>query len=353
MHAIGRHVSKLSGYAPALPTPFDDNDGIDCEAFERLCDLQIANGATALVVCGTTGEAPTLSLAEHCELIRIAVEIARDRVPVIAGAGSNATAHAIELSKEAETNGADAILSVVPYYNKPTQEGLYAHFCEIAGSTALPVFLYDVPSRTACGLADETIARLAEVPQVIGLKDATGDVVRPARLRPVVGADFRLLSGDDATAFGFIAQGGNGCISATSNAAPALCRNMFLAWRQGEIARAQRLALALAPLTAALFREPNPVPLKYALSLFGLTTPRVRLPLVELSGHAKTEVASVLARLCDEYSASMIGKIGGHMHARQSLMAGCDFRPREYGTSSAASNSIDQDDHVSQFIQSL
>jgi 4-hydroxy-tetrahydrodipicolinate synthase len=322
MSTIGRHVSKLSGYAPALPTPFDDDDGIDCEAFERLCDLQITSGATALVVCGTTGEAPNLTAGEHCELIRIAVGVSRGRVPVIAGAGSNATQHAIELSKAAEANGADAILSVVPYYNRPTQAGLYAHFCEIAASTALPVILYDVPSRTACALADETVARLAEVPQIIGLKDATGDVARPARLRPLVGADFRLLSGDDATVFGFLAHGGNGCISVTSNAAPGLCRNMFLAWRQGENARAQRLALALVPLTAALFREPNPVPLKYALSLFGLTSPRVCLPLVELSGQAKTEVASVLARLCDEYSTFMIGKIGGCVRTRQSLMAG-------------------------------
>lgn len=152
MRAIGRHVSKLSGYAAALPTPFDDEQDIDCEAFERLCDLQITSGATAVVVCGTTGEAPTLLAREHCELIRIAAAVSGGRVPVIAGAGSNATAHAIELTREAEANGADAILSVVPYYNKPTQAGLYAHFCEIAASTALPVILYDVPSRTGRSL---------------------------------------------------------------------------------------------------------------------------------------------------------------------------------------------------------
>ncbi len=195
MPAIGRHVSKLSGYAPALPTPFDDDDIIDGEAFERLCDLQIANGATALVVGGTTGEAPNLTPAEHRELIRIAVGVSRGRVPVIAGAGSNATTHAVELTKDAEANGADAVLSVVPYYNKPTQEGLYAHFSEIAASTGLPVILYDVPSRTARGLSDATVARLAEMPQIIGLKDAAGDVTRPARLRALVGPAFRLLSG--------------------------------------------------------------------------------------------------------------------------------------------------------------
>ena len=271
----------------------------------------------ALVVGGTTGEAPNLTAGEHRELIRIAAGVSRGRVPVIAGAGSNATKHAIELTRDAEANGADAILSVVPYYNRPTQAGLYAHFCEIAASTTLPVILYDVPSRTACGLGDETVARLAEVPRIIGLKDATGDVARPARLRPLVGTDFRLLSGDDATAFGYLAQGGNGCISVTSNVEPALCRNMFLALRQGDVARAQRLAAALAQLTAALFREPNPAPLKYALSLFGLASPKVRLPLVELSGQAKTEVAGVLARFCDEYSASMIGKIGTTMRASE------------------------------------
>jgi len=290
-----------------LPTPFTNDDCFDASAFERLCELQIANGARALVVCGTTGEAPNLSVAEHRELIRIAAGASRGRVPVIAGAGSNATAHAIELSKDAEDNGADAILSVVPYYNRPTQEGLYVHFREIAASTALPLILYDVPSRTARGLADETIARLAEIPQVIGLKDATGDISRPARLRPLLGPDFRLLSGDDATALGFLVQGGDGCISVTSNVAPGICRDMFLAWKQGSAARAQRRMLALAKLTAVLFLESNPVPLKYALSLFGLVTPKVRLPLVELSEQTKAAVASVLLEFYDKHS--LIGKM--------------------------------------------
>jgi 4-hydroxy-tetrahydrodipicolinate synthase len=200
-------------------------------------------GATALVVCGTTGEAPTLSPAEHGALIRIAVGVARARIPVIAGAGSNSTAHAIELTKDAEALGADAILSVVPYYNKPTQAGLYAHFRAVAQSTGLPIILYDVPSRTACSLADDTVMRLAEMPQFIGLKDATGDVTRPARLRLLVGPDFRLLSGDDATALAFLAQGGNGCISVTSNLAPELCRSMFLACKHGQMAKAQRFGV--------------------------------------------------------------------------------------------------------------
>jgi 4-hydroxy-tetrahydrodipicolinate synthase len=169
MATIGRPVSRLSGYAPALPTPFAGDGTIDVAAFEQFCDRQIEEGTTALVVCGTTGEAPTLNPAEHDTLIRSAVGVARGRAPVIAGAGSNSTAHAIELSKDAESARADAILSVVPYYNKPTQDGLYAHFSAIAESTGLPVILYDVPSRTVCGLADETVGRLAEIPNIIGL----------------------------------------------------------------------------------------------------------------------------------------------------------------------------------------
>jgi 4-hydroxy-tetrahydrodipicolinate synthase len=308
MATIGRHVSKLSGYAPALPTPFGDDGNIDIAAFEQLCDRQIRAGATALVVCGTTGEAPTLSPAEHETLIEIAVAIARGRVPVIAGAGSNSTAHAIELTQDAEAAGADAILSVVPYYNKPTQIGLYGHFSAIANSTGLPIILYDVPSRTVCSLADETIARLAELPGIIGLKDATGDVTRSTRLRSLLGPDFRLLTGDDATALAFISQGGNGCISVTFNVAPGLCRNMFLACRQGQIARAQRWAIPVANLTAALFRETSPSPLKYALSLLGLMSPMVRLPLVELTDQSKAEVAAVMTQVCENYADDVIGK---------------------------------------------
>jgi 4-hydroxy-tetrahydrodipicolinate synthase len=305
-----------------VPTPFNGDDSIDLDAFAQLCDLQIANGATALVVCGTTGEAPTLSEAEHGELIRIAVTASRGRVPVIAGAGSNATTHAIALSKDAELNGADAVLSVVPYYNRPTQEGLYAHFREIAASTGLPIILYDVPSRTARGLADETIARLAEVPRIIGLKDAAGDITRLSRLRAMVGADFRIFSGDDALAPAFLAQGGDGCISVTSNVAPELCRSMFLACRQGQVARARRLATAVAQLTAALFLETNPVPLKYALSLFGLMSERVRLPLVELGPQAKATITGVLARMCDEHSDAMIGKIGAPVDVGRHALVG-------------------------------
>jgi 4-hydroxy-tetrahydrodipicolinate synthase len=250
-----------------------------------------------------------LSPAEHRELIRIAVAQARGRIPVIAGAGANATAHAIELTRDAEATGADAALSVVPYYNKPTQSGLYAHFRAIAQSTGLPIILYDVPSRTACGLADETVARLAELPRIIGLKDAAGDATRPARLRPLVGSKFKLLCGDDGLALPYLAQGGDGCISVTSNVAPGLCRNMFLARKHGQSVRAQRLAQLVAELTAVLFRETNPVPVKHALALLGLMSPTVRLPLVGLSDPHRAELSNVLLRLCDEHSEQMLGSV--------------------------------------------
>ena len=307
----GKHVSKLSGYAPALPTPFDQNGNVDSAAFEFLCDRQIQEGATALVVCGTTGEAPTLTRAEHYAIVCIAVSVAQGRVPVIAGAGSNSTSQAIELARDAEAAGADAVLSVVPYYNKPMQAGMYAHFHAIADAMGLPIILYDVPSRTVCGLADDTVARLAECRKFIGLKDATGDVTRPLRLRSRLGPEFRLLSGDDATALAFIGQGGNGCISVTSNVAPGLCRAMYLALKQGQLSRSEHLTAAIARLTGALFSESNPVPVKYALSSMKLMSPGVRLPLVELKDESKAEIDAVLAQLCEDYADYMIGNAVG------------------------------------------
>jgi 4-hydroxy-tetrahydrodipicolinate synthase len=303
---------RLSGYAPALPTPFDHAGEVDVAALERLCHRQIEEGAAALLVCGTTGEAPTLSPAEHYVIVRTTVTASLGRVPVIAGAGSNATSHAIELTKDTERAGADAVLSVVPYYNKPTQAGMGAHFRAIAQSTGLPIILYDVPSRTACGLADDTVARLTELRQIIGLKDATGDVTRALRLRALVGSEFRLLTGDDATAPAFLALGGNGCISVTSNLTPGLCRDLYLAVKQGQVARAQEIAQALAPLTAALFRESNPAPVKYALSAMNLMSPRLRLPLVEPRDATKVEIDWVLARLAAERPGCLIGNAIRH-----------------------------------------
>jgi 4-hydroxy-tetrahydrodipicolinate synthase len=184
----------------------------------------------------------------------------------------------------------------------------------------LPIILYDVPSRTACSLADETVVRLTEMPQFMGLKDATGDITRPARLRPLVGKDFRLLSGDDATALAFFAQGGNGCISVTSNVAPGLCRSMFLACKQGQMVRAQRLSAEIAPLTSALFRESNPVPLKYALSLLDLMSPKVRLPLVEPTEQTKAELAVVMAQICDVNPEHVIGKVPTPAHGHRTAV---------------------------------
>lgn len=304
MSTIGRHVTKLTGFAPALPTFFADDGSVDGEAFEHLCKLQLREGATALVVGGTTGEAPTLTMDEHRRLIEIAASVAGGRIPVIAGAGSNSTQRAIELSQQAEAAGADALLSVVPYYNKPSQRGLIMHFDAIRRATRLPVILYDVPARSACALADETVIALAAMPGIIGLKDATGDVSRPARLRPRVGDEFRLLSGDDATAMGFIAEGGNGCISVTSNVAPGLAREMYLAYatRQGSAARQRQLSLPFAQLTAALFRETNPAPVKYALTmLLGMMSSAVRLPLVPIGPDTRTAIASALDHLADYY----------------------------------------------------
>jgi 4-hydroxy-tetrahydrodipicolinate synthase len=319
-------VSALSGYAPALPTPFNAADEIDAAALERLCDRQIQEGATALVVCGTTGEAPNLNRAEHDTIVRIAVNAARGRIPVIAGAGSNSTSQAIELSRDAEAAGADAVLSVVPYYNKPTQAGMYAHFRAVAESTGLPLILYDVPSRTVCGLADDTIARLAELPRCIGLKDATGDITRPLRLRPLLGPEFRLLSGDDATALPFLAQGGDGCISVTSNVAPGLCRAMYLALRQGQLAHAQRLAMAAATLTATLSCESNPAPVKYALGLLNLMSPRVRLPLVELRPESKARIDAVMTEIRAEHGDYIIADIASR--GRGIVQSVANARPR-------------------------
>jgi 4-hydroxy-tetrahydrodipicolinate synthase len=303
----------LSGYAPAIPTPFDANQAIDADAFGRFCQRQIQQGATALVVCGTTGEAPTLTRAEHQRIVQTAVEVAHGQVPVIAGAGSNSTTQAIAFTKDAEAAGADAILSVVPYYNKPTQDGMEAHFKAIADQTGLPIILYDVPSRTGCGLADSTVARLAENSQFMGLKDATGDLTRLTRLRTLLGTDFRLLSGDDRTAFAFIAQGGNGCVSVTSSVMPGLCRSMYLAVKRDQMGMAQRIAGVVATVTDVLLRETNPAPMKYALSLLNIMSARVRLPLVEPSRETKTEIASVLADVCARYSDSVIGRLSDEL----------------------------------------
>jgi len=291
-----RSITGLTGYASALPTPFRMGH-VDIDAFAALCAWQIGVGISALVVCGTTGEAPALSAAEQRELIGQAVAVARGRVPVIAGAGSNVTGHAIDLARGAEAAGADALLVVVPYYNRPSQEGLYRHFRAVHDAVGIPVLLYDVPSRTGCALADDTVVRLAELPRIVGLKDATGELARPARLRARLGTGFRLLSGDDASALGFFARGGDGCISVVSNVAPRLCTDLYAAWATGAFAEAEALSLTIAGLSHALFLESNPVPVKHALSLMGMMAPAVRLPLCEAGEATRRAVSSCLRDL--------------------------------------------------------
>jgi 4-hydroxy-tetrahydrodipicolinate synthase len=304
----------LAGYIPDLPTPFDEAANLDLAAFARLCERQIEAGVSAIVVGETAGEASTLTPAEHDRIVRAAVEIARGRVRVIAGAGSNSTSQAIELTRRAEAAGADAVLSVVPYYNKPMQAGIYAHFRAIAVSTSLPIILHDVPSRTIRELSDDTLARLAKSGQFIGLRDGTGDLTRPLRLRSLLPPGFRLLSGDDLTALAFIANGGDGCISLVSNVAPDLCQAIFSSCRHGRLQSARYLQSRLAPLTAALAKE-SPAALKYALCLLGFMSPATRLPIVELAAAGQAEVAGAIAEIGDEDLACPIESRHRRFHA--------------------------------------
>lgn len=296
------HAAWLSGYIPDLPTPFDAKGAVDLDAFGRLCERQIAAGVSALVVGETAGETSTLSLAEHESIIQAAVEIARGRARVIAGAGSNSTHNAIELTQSAEAAGADAVMSVVPYYNKPMQEGIYAHFRAIADSTALPIILHDIPNRTARELANSTLARLAESKQFVGLRDGSGDLTRPMRLSALLPPRFRYLTGDDATALAYLANGGDGCVSTISNVTPSLCQKIFSGIRQGRLQAAWDLQKRLMPLQACLCGD-SPAALKYALSRLGLMQPTTRLPMVELDGPAKAAVAIALAGIDEDQPA--------------------------------------------------
>jgi 4-hydroxy-tetrahydrodipicolinate synthase len=289
----------LTGYMPDLPTPFDENDRIDFTAFATLCERQIDAGVSAIVVGETAGETSTLTPAEHESLVRTAVDIGRGRVWVIAGAGSNSTSQAVALTRRAEAAGADAVLSVVPYYNKPMQAGIYAHFRAIAEQTALPIILHDIPSRTMRELSDDTLVRLAQSGQFIALRDGTGDTIRPLRLRYRLPPGFRLLSGDDTTALAYVAGGGDGCISTISNVAPQLCQAIFADCSQGRLQSARYLQNRLAPLMAALSSE-SPAALKYMLCLLGFMRPNTRLPIVELADAAKAEIAGAVADIADE-----------------------------------------------------
>jgi len=299
MTPFANSTAWLTGYIPDIPTPFDETGAIDLKAFARLCERQIQAGVPAIVVAETAGEFSTLTSAEVDAIVRTAAEVAHGRVRVIAGAGSNSTGQAVELARRAELSGADALLSVMPYYNKPMQAGIAAHFRAIANSTALPIVLHDVPARTIRGLADDTLLRLAESPQFIGLKDSTADLSRLVRLRSMAPAPFRLMSGDDETALAFLAGGGDGCISIVSNIKPSICRDIFSSLTQGRMQFARRLHELLLPLTT-LVTEENPAAVKYALSLLGLMRPDIRLPLVGLSDQAKAKVADAIAAIGED-----------------------------------------------------
>lgn len=278
----------FSGSICALITPFRDGN-IDEDAFSSLVNWQIAEGTNALVPMGTTGESPTVSHEEHKRVVELCIDVADKRVPVIAGAGSNSTAEAIDLAEHARAAGADAALVVTPYYNKPTQEGLYRHF-EALNSAGIPLIIYNIPGRSVIDMHVDTMARCYKLENVIGVKDATAAVGRATEQRLACGEDFCQLSGEDITQLGFLAQGGVGCISVTANIAPKLMADMHAAWQRGDVAEAQRLNECLTPLHADLFCEANPGPVKYGASLLGKCREELRLPLVPINNESRGKV---------------------------------------------------------------
>lgn len=283
------------GSIPALVTPFK-NGAVDKDAFANLVERQIENGSGALVPVGTTGETSTLSHDEHKSVVTLCVEVAAGRVPVIAGAGSNATAEAIDLVRHAKTVGADAALVVCPYYNKPNQAGLEAHFTAINDAVEMPVILYNVPGRTVSDLLPETVGRLAKLPNIVGIKDATGDLPRVSQHNHLTrGEQFELISGDDPSALGFLAMGGVGCISVTANVLPAECAAMHTAFHAGDLKRAQEIEATLIDLHNAMFCSPSPGPAKYALSRMGLCQDDVRLPITKPDAAARDTIDAALA----------------------------------------------------------
>jgi 4-hydroxy-tetrahydrodipicolinate synthase len=287
----------FKGSITALVTPMTDAGALDEAAYARFIDWQITQGTAALVPVGTTGESPTLTHAEHRRAVEIAVEAAAKRVPVIAGAGSNSTAEAISLAQHASQVGADAVMVVTPYYNKPSQEGLYRHYMAVADAAGLPLIIYNIPSRSVIDMTPETMARLAAHAHIVGVKDATANLARPLHTRRSCGPDFIQLSGEDHTVLSFLAAGGHGCISVTANVAPKLCADMHAAWAEGRVADAIRIQDSLVPLHDAMFCEASPGPVKYAASLLGFTTPCVRLPLAPITEAAETRVKTAMSAL--------------------------------------------------------
>ncbi|MAK62211.1 MAG: 4-hydroxy-tetrahydrodipicolinate synthase [Ponticaulis sp.] len=283
----------FKGSIPALVTPFR-NDEVDYETYKKLVDRQIEAGSGALVPCGTTGESATLSHKEHYAIIEHCVESVAGRVPIIAGCGSNSTAEAIGLVSHAKRVGADAALTVCPYYNRPDQDGLYAHFSAIADAVEMPLILYNVPSRTSSDIAPETVARLSQHPNIVGIKDATGDLARVTRHLNECAEGFVLLSGDDPSAIGFTAMGGQGCISVTANVVPDLMADLHTACLSGDFETARAIEARVYPLHKALFRSPSPGPAKYALSVLGLCEPTIRLPLLSPKPEIREEIEAAM-----------------------------------------------------------
>ena len=284
------------GSIPALITPFK-NQKVDYDSLNKIINHLIENGSNGLVPCGTTGESPTLSHEEHKKIIEETIKINDNRVPIIAGTGSNNTAEAIDYTRHAESIGADAGLVVTPYYNKPTQEGLYSHFRSIASSVKIPIIIYNIPGRSVIDMSIKTMVELAKIDNIVGVKDATNDLFRPLLTAATMKDDFCYLSGEDGTALAFLAQGGQGCISVTANVAPNLCSSLHKAWRNKDIQKAQDINLKLAKLHNALFTESSPGPVKFAASIIGLCSSETRLPLVDIKESTKNIVTNCLKDL--------------------------------------------------------
>lgn len=284
----------IQGSIVAIVTPMRADGSLDYPRLKSLVDFHVAEGTDGIVIVGTTGESPTVDVDEHCELIRAAVEYAAGRIPVIAGTGGNSTSEAIELTAFAKQAGAAASLNVVPYYNKPTQEGLYRHFKAIAEAVDLPMILYNVPGRTVADLGNDTTLRLSQVPGIVGIKDATGNMERGADLIKRVPSGFALYSGDDASALAFILLGGQGTISVTANVAPRLMHEMCSAALAGDLAKAREINSRLLGLHRHLFVEANPIPVKWAVSRMGLMEEGIRLPLTPLSSEHRERVLQAM-----------------------------------------------------------
>lgn len=283
----------FKGSLVALITPFK-NGAVDEAAFRKLVDWQIDQGTNGVIPTGTTGESPTLSHTEHKQVVEICVDQAAGRVPVIAGTGSNSTEEAIELTRHAKEAGADAALIVTPYYNKPTQEGLFRHFKAITDAVDLPVIIYNIPPRSVIDMTVETMKRLAELPNIVGVKDATASGTRPMETRLAIGPDFSQLTGEDGTVVPFLSQGGHGCISVTANVAPGPLSELHRAWGDGDLDKVMTINDRLFPLHQALFCESSPGPVKYAASLLGICEPTARLPICEIADSSKQKVESAL-----------------------------------------------------------